>query len=65
MSISDICQRHVITIDAAATLREALRNGIARETSERPAISPPRPRPAFLPHGTPGMQEPAGYGVFP
>ncbi len=51
-------------IDALAgslgSLASALRDGIARETSERPAIAPPRFRPAFLPHGTPGMQEPLG-----
>ena len=44
-------------------LAAALRSGIARETSERPAMSPPRPRPAFLPHGTPGMQEPVGFSA--
>jgi CBS-domain-containing membrane protein len=44
-------------------LAAALRSGIARETTERAAFSPPRPRPVFLPHGTPGMQEPPGFGV--
>ena len=39
-------------------LAAALRNGIAREGAERPSIPPPRPRPVFLPHGTPGMQQP-------
>jgi hypothetical protein len=42
-------------------LAAALHSGIARETSERPSVSPPGPRPAFLPHGTPGMQEPPGF----
>jgi CBS domain-containing protein len=42
-------------------LAAALRSGIARETSERPSVSPPRPRPAFLPHGTPGMQDLPGF----
>ena len=36
----------------------ALRSGIAREGAERSAIPPPHPRPVFLPHGTPGMQQP-------
>jgi CBS domain-containing protein len=40
------------------SLAGAVRSGIARETSERSTIAPPRFRPAFLPHGTPGMQEP-------
>ena len=39
-------------------LANALRRGIAREGVERASISPPRPRPVFLPHGTPGMQQP-------
>jgi predicted transcriptional regulator len=39
-------------------LAGALRSGIAREGAERGAISPPTPRPVFLPHGTPGMQQP-------
>lgn len=38
-------------------LSEALRSGIAREGVERPAATP-KPRPVFLAHGTPGMQEP-------
>ncbi|HEX7435613.1 MAG TPA: CBS domain-containing protein [Caldimonas sp.] len=33
----------------------ALRGGSAREGAERPSIPPPRP--VFLPHGTPGMQQ--------
>lgn len=45
-------------LDALATelssLAGALRAGIARESAERKAISPPRPRPLFLPQGTPG-----------
>ena len=36
----------------------ALRSGIEREAVEKPAIAPPRPRPVFLAHGTPGMQQP-------
>jgi CBS domain-containing protein len=36
-------------------LAHALRAGMARESAERPAISPPAPRAVFLPHGTPGM----------
>lgn len=39
-------------------LAGALRSGIAREGTERPAVPPPRPRPVFLAHGTPGMQQP-------
>lgn len=39
-------------------LAGALRSGIAREGAERPAVAPPRPRPVFLAHGTPGMQQP-------
>jgi hypothetical protein len=39
-------------------LASALRSGIARESVERPAIPPARPRPVFLAHGTPGMQQP-------
>jgi CBS domain-containing protein len=38
-----------------AGLAHALRAGIARETAQRSSIEPPRPRPVFLPHGTPGM----------
>ena len=38
-------------------LAEALRSGTAREAAERTAIPPPRPRPVFLAHGTPGMQQ--------
>lgn len=37
-------------------LANALRSGIAREGVERASIPPARPRPVFLPHGTPGMQ---------
>lgn len=33
----------------------ALRGGRAREGAERPSTPPPRP--VFLPHGTPGMQQ--------
>lgn len=44
-------------------LAAALKSGIARESAERPAIAPPRPRPAFLPQGTPGFQEPMNYGA--
>lgn len=36
-------------------LAQALRVGVARETSERPPVSPPAARAVFLPHGTPGM----------
>lgn len=39
-------------------LAGALRSGIAREGAERKSILPPRPRPVFLAHGTPGMQQP-------
>lgn len=39
-------------------LANALRTGIAREGVERASIPPSRPRPVFLPHGTPGMQQP-------
>ncbi len=39
-------------------LANALRTGIAREGVERASIPPARPRPVFLPHGTPGMQLP-------
>ena len=39
-------------------LANALRTGIAREGVERALIPPARPRPVFLPHGTPGMQQP-------
>ena len=39
-------------------LANALRTGIAREGVERASIPPARPRPVFLPHGTPGMQQP-------
>ena len=39
-------------------LAQALRAGIAREGAERGAIEAPRPRPVFLAHGTPGMQQP-------
>jgi predicted transcriptional regulator len=46
-------------------LAEALRSGITRESAERGAISPPRPRPVFLPHGTPGMQQPLAAGRSP
>lgn len=35
-------------------LAGALRAGMARESAERKAISPPRPRPLFLAQGTPG-----------
>ncbi len=41
-------------------LAGALRSGIAREGAERPSIPPARPRPVFLAHGTPGMQQPIG-----
>ena len=41
-----------------AGLAEALRRGFARESTTRGPIAPPRPRPVFLPHGTPGMQQP-------
>lgn len=43
-------------------LAQALRSGIAREGVERAAIPAPRPRPVFLPHGTPGMQQPIAPG---
>lgn len=39
-------------------LAAALRLGIARESTERVAAPPSRPRPVFLPVGTPGMQQP-------
>ena len=49
-------------LDALASelsgLSQAMRSGIARESVERGSISPPRPRPVFLQHGTPGMQRP-------
>lgn len=38
-------------------LANALRTGVAREDVERPSIPRARPRPVFLPHGTPGMQQ--------
>ena len=41
-------------------LANALRAGIAREGVERPSIPRARPRPVFLPHGTPGMQQSIG-----
>lgn len=41
-----------------SVLAGALRSGIAREGAERPSIPPARPRPVFLAHGTPGMQQP-------
>ncbi len=40
------------------SLAAALKAGFAREAAARPTLAPPRPRPAFLPHGTPGMQAP-------
>lgn len=43
-------------------LADALKSGIARESAERPVIAPPRPRPAFLPQGTPGFRDPMRYG---
>jgi CBS domain-containing protein len=43
-----------------SVLAGALRSGIAREGAERPSIPPARPRPVFLAHGTPGMQQPIG-----
>ena len=39
-------------------LANALRAGIAREGVDRPLIPRARPRPVFLAHGTPGMQQP-------
>lgn len=39
-------------------LAQALRSGIAREGAERATLATSRPRPVFLPHGTPGMQQP-------
>lgn len=41
-----------------SVLAGALRSGIAREGAERGPIPPARPRPVFLAHGTPGMQQP-------
>ena len=41
-------------------LANALRTGVAREDVERPSIPRARPRPVFLPHGTPGMQQSNG-----
>ena len=41
-------------------LAGALRSGIAREGVERGSIPPAPPRPVFLAHGTPGMQQPVG-----
>lgn len=38
------------------TLAGALRAGTARESAERQPISPPTPRPVFLPQGTAGWQ---------
>jgi CBS domain-containing protein len=53
-------------VDALAAqlggLAAALKSGIARETAERPAAALPRARPTFMPHGTPGMQQPVGLG---
>jgi CBS domain-containing protein len=57
---------HVVGLVATEDLLEALveplralvgslRGGIEREGAERGAIAPPRPRPVFLPMGTPGM----------
>ena len=39
-------------------LAQSLRSGIAREGAERASMAPQRPRPVFLPHGTPGMRQP-------
>jgi CBS domain-containing protein len=46
--------------DQLAGLAQALKSGIARETAQRGAVAPPAARPTFLPHGTPGMQQPVG-----
>jgi hypothetical protein len=43
-------------------LAQALRSGITRESAERGAIPASQPRPVFLPHGTPGMQQPIEAG---
>lgn len=45
-----------------AGLAGALRVGIAHEGTVRSSIPPARPRPVFLPMGTPGMQEPISAG---
>jgi predicted transcriptional regulator len=44
-------------------LAAALRNGIAREVTDRAAFLPARSRPVFRSHGTPGMQEPQVFGT--
>jgi CBS domain-containing protein len=41
-------------------LAGALRSGIAREETQRASIPPARPRPVFLAHGTPSLQQPIG-----
>lgn len=39
-------------------LAQALEAGLARERSRRGVMPAPSARPVFLPHGTPGMQDP-------
>ncbi len=54
VSFDDVLEALALQIGGLA---EAVRSGIAREGLERPS-APPRARPVFLAHGTPGMQEP-------
>ncbi|MBS0445869.1 MAG: CBS domain-containing protein [Proteobacteria bacterium] len=51
----------VVAIVAAELggLSRALQGGIAREVRQRAPIEAARPRPMFLPHGTPAMRWPA------
>jgi len=64
MNVASLCKHPLATIDAAASLRDAalaMRTHhvgallVTAESAERGAIAPPRPRPVFLPMGTPGM----------
>ena len=55
ISADDLLEALAAQLGGLAT---ALRSGIAREGAERAPIAPPRPRPVFLHHGTPGMQQP-------
>lgn len=42
-----------------SSLSAALRQGIARESAERPSVGEPPAGPVFLPLGTPGLQPPS------
>lgn len=48
--------RALVALASRKLAPHALRAGIAREGAERAAVEALRPRPVFLPHGTPGMQ---------